>query len=235
MKLSAVDVALIGVFAALQALLSSLPFSITIGVSGQITFGVIGGPLIGILLGPIIGGFSTLIGSLIGVFLNPAGAFFGIFSIIPPFFGAFAAGCVKIKRGYVAGAVILASLLIFYAHPYGREAYLFPWLHIVAMIVAFSPIASVAGSTFRASLTVKPILGIVVAGFVGTLADHITGSAIGIWYFSPFLTPDIWYGIMLVYPVERMVALGLICVVAIPVYYALRTSGLIDSSKQRPG
>ena len=234
MKLSAVDVALMGVFAALQALLSVLPFTITIGVSGQITLGVIGGPLIGILLGPIIGGFSVLIGSLIGVFVNPAGAFFGVFSVIPPFFGAFAAGCVKIKRAYIAGAVILASLLVFYAHPYGREAYIFPWLHIVAMIIAFSPIAMIAGSTFRASQTVKPVLGIIVASFIGIMADHITGSAMGIWYFSPFLTPEIWYGIMLVYPVERMVALALTCLVAIPVYYSLRTAGLIDSSKQRP-
>ncbi len=229
MKLSTVDVALIAVFAALQALLSVFPFTITIGVSGQITLGVIGGPLIGILLGPITGGLSVLIGSLAGVFLNPAGAIFGVLTIIPPFFGAVGAGCVKIKRGYIAGAIILASLLIFYAHPYGREVLIYPWLHIIAMIVAFSPLAHLAGSTFDSTQPVKPILGIVVASFVGVFTDHITGSALGIWYFS--LRPEIWYFIMPIYPIERIVALVLTSVITVPVYSSLRKAKLIDLLK----
>jgi hypothetical protein len=231
MKLSAVDVALIAVFAAFQALLSIFPFTFTIGVSGQITLGVIGGPLIGILLGPIIGGCAVLIGSAVGVFLNPAGAILGVLTVVPPSFGAIAAGCVKIKRGYIAGAVILVSLLVFYAHPFGREAFIFTWLHIIAMIVAFSPLAYIAGSTFSSSQTVKPVLGIVIASFVGVLADHMTGNALAIWYFSPFLTPQIWYGIMFVYPIERLVALVLASVIAVPAYYSLKKARLIDSSK----
>jgi hypothetical protein len=231
MKLSAVDVALIAVFAAFQALLSIFPFTITIGVSGQITLGVIGGPLIGILLGPIIGGCAALIGSSVGLFLNPAGAILGVLTVIPPFFGAVAAGCVKMKRGYIAGVMILASLLVFYAHPFGREAFTYTWLHIIAMIVAFSPIAYMAGSTFSSSQTVKPVLGIVTASFVGVLTDHVIGSALAIWYLSPSLTPQIWYAIMFVYPVERIVALVLASAVAVPVYYSLRKARLIDSSK----
>jgi len=230
-KLSTVDVALMAVFAALQAILAIFPFTLTIGVSGQITLGVIGGPIIGILLGPIIGGLAVLIGSFVGVFLNPAGAIFGVLTVIPPFFGAVGAGCVKIKRGYVAGIVILASLLIFYAHPFGRTAFLYPWLHIIAMIIAFSPLAHKAGSTFDSPELTKPLLGITTAAFVGILTDHITGSALGIWYFSPILTPEIWYSIMLVYPVERIVALILASVIAAPVYSSLRKAKLIDLIK----
>lgn len=229
MKLSTVDVALVAVFAALQALLSIFPFTITVGVSGQITLGVVGGPLIGILLGPVVGGLAVLIGSLVGVFINPAGAIFGVLTVIPPFFGAFGAGCVKIKRGYVAGAVILASLLVFYANPVGREAFLYTWLHIIAMIVAFSPLAYIAGSAFSSSQKVKPVLGIVIASFVGVLTDHITGSALGVWYFS--LPPQVWIAVMFVYPVERIVALILVSIIAVPVYYSLKKTRLIDSSK----
>jgi hypothetical protein len=229
MKLSTVDVALVSVFAALQALLSIFPFTITVGVSGQITLGVIGGPLIGILLGPAVGGLAVLIGSLAGVFINPAGAIFGVLTVIPPFFGAFGAGCVKIKRGYVAGAVILASLLVFYANPVGREAFLYTWLHVIAMIVAFSPLAYIAGSSFSSSQKVKPVLGIVIASFVGVLTDHVTGSAMGVWYFS--LPPQVWLAVMFVYPVERIVALTLVSIIAVPVYYSLKKTRLIDSSK----
>lgn len=231
MKLSTVQVALMAVFAALQAVLAVLPFTITVGVSGQITLGVIGGSLIGILLGPLTGGLAVLIGSLVGVSLNPAGAIFGIFSIIPPFFGAFGAGCVKIKRGYIAGGIILAALLVFYAHPFGREAVFFPWLHIIAMVVAFSPLAHLAGSSFTSPKNARLLFGIVVAAFVGVLTDHITGNALAMWYFSPGLTPAIWYSIMLVYPIERVVALILASVIAAPVYYSLRRSGLADSLK----
>lgn len=219
------------IFAALQVLLTILPFTITLGVSGQITLGVIGGSLIGIVLGPLIGGLAVLIGSFVGVFLNPGGAIFGAFTVIPPFLGAVGAGCVKNKRGYISGAIILASLLVFYAHPSGHEAFLYSWLHIAAMIVAFSPLAHIAGSSFRSGKTARPVYGIAIAGFVGVLTDHIAGSSLAIWYFSPTLIPEIWFSAMPVYPIERAAALALIVMITTPVYYSLRRTGLLDSLK----
>ncbi len=84
-------IALITVFAALHVALSSLPYTITIGVSGAITLGVISAPLVGIILGPISGGLAILIGSVIGLFINPAGAIFGVLSFLPPTLGALSA------------------------------------------------------------------------------------------------------------------------------------------------
>jgi len=231
MKLSTIEVAFMAVFAALQAVLSLIPLSFTIGVSGEITLGVVGGALIGILLGPLIGGLAVLIGSFIGVMLNPAGAIFGIFSVLPPFFGAIGSGCIKIKKGYIAGAIVLVSLLVFYAHPFGRGALFYPLLHIIAMIIAFSPLAYMAGKTFDSPQLAKPILGIIVASFVGVLTDHITGSAIGIWYY-PFLTPDKWYAIAFVYPVERLVALTLSTIIAVPLYSSLKKAKLLDLNRK---
>ncbi len=228
MKLSTIDVAFVAVFAALQAVLSLLPLSFTIGVSGEITMGLVGAALIGIILGPIVGGVAVLIGSLIGTMLNPAGAIFGIFTVFPPFLGAVGAGSVKIKKGYIAGVIILVSLLIFYTHPFGRDALFYPWLHIIAMIVAFSPLAYLAGKTFDSPKFAAPILGIVMASFIGVMTDHITGSAIGIWYYSPFLTPDKWYAIAFVYPVERLVALTLSTIIAVPLYSSLKKARLLD-------
>ncbi len=234
MRTSSIKIALIATFASLQALLTIFPFTITVGVSGQITLGVIGGPLIGILLGPVMGGLAVLIGSLAGVFLNPSGAIFGVLSVIPPFFGALGAGCVRERRSYLAGIIILASLLIFYAHPYGREAPLYPWLHIIAMIIAFSPIAGAAGSGFqRIEDNRKHMLGfsVFIAAFIGVLTDHITGSALGMWYFylyfPPGITPNIWNLIMYIYPIERIVSAILILLIATPTYYGLRRAGFI--------
>jgi membrane-bound metal-dependent hydrolase YbcI (DUF457 family) len=231
MRLSATKVALVSVFAALQAILSLLPFTITIGVSGQITFGVIGGPLIGILFGPFFGGLAVLIGSLVGIFINPGGALFGILTVIPPSLAAIAAGFIKMKRGYIAGSIILFSLLVFYANPIGREVFVYTWLHIVAMIVAFSPLAYLAGSSFRSSNPERPLFGITVAAFVAILTDHMAGSALAMWYFSPAIKPEEWLFIVPVYPVERVVALALTTLIAVPVYYGLKRAGFAELIK----
>ncbi len=230
-----IRISLIAVFASMQAVLCSLPFTITIGVSGQITLGLIGAPITGILLGPLTGGSAALIGSLIGAFINPAGAIFGPLSIIPPSMGAFAAGCVKIKKGYVAGATMLAALAIFYVNPVGSQLILYPWIPIVAIIAAFSPLATVAGATLASPGTVKPVFGIVLAAFIGVLADYSAGIAIAIWYY-PFV--EIWYAIMFVYPIERIVATIIVSVIAVPLYYALQRSGMIETienvSRKKP-
>ncbi len=226
--LTAKQVALVAVFAALQAVLSSLPYTISIGVSGQITLGVIGVPIIGILLGPYLGGLAVLIGSTIGIFTNPAGAIFGPFSVLPPTIGSVAAGfCVR-KKSYVAGIMILVSILVFYAHPYGREAFLYPWLHIIAMAAAFAFAAVTVRwhSVFSDFKKVGAVIPLFV--FISTLTDHISGSALAIWYFNPILTPDAWNLVMFVYPFERVAVVVLASLITVPLYYALQKAGLLS-------
>lgn len=229
MKLSTTEIALITIFAALQALLTIFPLTFTIGVSGQITLGVIGGPLFGILLGPIVGSLAVLIGSLIGIFANQAGALFGIFTVIPPFLGALGSGYVKSKRSFVPGVIILLSILVFYANPIGREVLIYPWLHIIAMVVAFSPLGYKAGSWFQSSSSIKLMVGIAVATFLGILVDHIAGSAIAIWYYYPILTPQIWYSIILVYAFERIIMTVITLLVVFPVYSSLKKAHFLKN------
>jgi len=219
----------IGVFAALQAVVSVVPFSVTLGVSGNITLGVIAAPLIGLLLGPIAGGIAVAIGSLIGLFLNPGGAIFGFLTVLPPSLGAIATGCVRIKRGYLAGAIILLSVAAFYANPFGRDSVLYPWMHILAMILAYSPISKLAASYFISTDLRKIMIAVAVAAFIGTLTDHAFGSGMGIWYFYPALGPAIWNLIMYVYPVERLVTVLIVTVIGAPVYQRLKVTGIIDA------
>jgi len=230
LKTTATQVALVAVFAALQALLSVFPFTITIGVSGQITLGVIGGPLIGILLGPFFGGLAVLIGSAVGVVLNPAGALFGFLTIIPPAVGAVSAGFTRSRRGYVAGVIILACLSIFYGNPVGGQVLGYTWFHIITMIIAFSSIAYIEKPTSGIYNTKQATVGIAVAALVGVLSDHIAGSAIAAWYFPPF-PPAVWYGVMFIYPFERIIAFLLTTLIAVPVYYSLERSGLAEKLK----
>jgi uncharacterized membrane protein len=228
--LTSKQLALVAVFAALQAVLSTLPYTISIGVSGQITLGVIGVPIIGILLGPYLGGLAVLIGSFIGIFTNPGGALFGFFSVLPPTLGAIGAGFCMQRKSYVPGAIILVSILVFYAHPYGREAFLYPWLHIIAMVAAFlfSVITARWSSMFSDAKKIGAVIPLLV--FIGTLTDHISGSALAIWYFDPILTPDIWNVVMFVYPLERIAVVVLASLITVPLYFALQKAGLLSIS-----
>lgn len=226
-RLSTRYISAIAVFAAVQAVVTMIPFTIAIGVSGSITLGVVTAPLIGFLLGPIPAGISVLVGSLIGLFLNPSGAIFGPLTALPPALGAVAAGCIRLKRGYVSGIIILLSVAAFYAHPFGREAIFYPWLHIVAMILAFSPLAGLAASYFATSNLKKITFAVAVAALVGTLTDHAFGSAMGIWYYN--LPAGIWNLIIYVYPLERIAAVAIATIVGAPVYHRLKLSGMMDT------
>ncbi len=222
-------IALIVVFAALHVVLSSLPYTITIGVSGAITLGVISAPLIGIILGPILGGVTVLIGSVIGMFINPTGAIFGVLSFLPATLGTLSAGFTITKRGYISAAMILASILLFYSHPFGREAMFYPFLHIIALIVALVFSTRLAVWSTELSNIKKLSLGVPIAAFVGTLTDHIFGSGLAIWIFN--LPASVWSSIIFIYPVERIVAVIITSAIALPLYYNLSKSGIFSLIK----
>lgn len=222
-------IALIAVFAAFHTVLSALPYTIAIGVSGSITMGVISAPLIGILLGPITGGLAVLIGSVIGMFINPAGAIFGIASFLPSTLGAFSAGFTIIKRGYISAVMIFAAVLLFYSHPMGREAIFYPFLHIVALVLSLVFSTRLAVWSTELTNMKKLALGVPVAAFVGTLTDHMFGGALAIWLFD--LQAEIWNSIIFIYPIERIVAVILTTAIALPLYYSLRKSGIFGLIK----
>lgn len=223
-------IAAIAVFAAFHTVLSSLPYTITIGVSGSITLGIISATLVGILLGPITGGLAVLIGSVIGMFINPAGAIFGALSFLPATLGALSAGFTITKRGYISAAMILASILLFYSHPFGREAMVYPFLHITAVIVALVFSTRLAVWSTELSNIKKLSVGVPIAAFVGTLTDHIFGSGLAIWIFD--LPAAVWNSIIFIYPIERIIAVIITSAIALPLYYSLRKSGIFNLIKK---
>ena len=223
-------IALIAVFAALHTVLSSLPFTIAIGVSGgSITLGVISAPLIGILLGPITGGLSVMIGSIIAMFINPSGALLLVASFLPPTVGAISAGFAIKKRGYISAAMLLVGILAFYSHPIGREAIYYPFMHLIALALALIFSTRLAVWSTELSNINKLSLGVTIAAFVGTLTDHIVGSSIALWLYK--IPTATWNFITPVYPVERIVAVIITVAIALPLYYSLRRSGIYNLIK----
>jgi hypothetical protein len=144
---------------------------------------------------------------------------------------SWATGCITRGRGYVAGAIILISVVTFYTNPFGRESMFYPWLPILAMILVFSPVSKRV-ATYLASMNLKKVtFAVALTSFIGTLTDHPFESALGIWYFYPALGPEIWNLIMFVYPIERIVAVATITAIGAPVYRRLKSTGYIDTPK----
>ena len=218
---------LIALFAALHTVLSILPFSIAIGVSGgSITLGIISATLIGITLGPISGGLAVLIGSVIGMFLNPSGALLLAASFLPPTMGAISSGFLITKRGYISAVMLLVGIIAFYSHTFGLEAIYYPFMHIIALVLALIFSTRLAGWSKELSDIKKLSLGIPIAAFVGTLTDHIIGSSLYLWMFE--LPAQVWNSIIFIYPIERIVAVIITAVITLPLLYSLNKSGILN-------
>ncbi len=125
--------------------------------------------------------------------------------------------------------MILASILLFYSHPFGREAMVYPFLHIIALIVALVFSTRLAVWSTMPSNIKKLSLGVPIAAFVGTLTDHIFGSGLAIWIFD--LPAAVWSSIIFIYPLERIVAVIITSAIALPLYYNLRKSGILSLIK----
>jgi hypothetical protein len=180
-------------------------------------------------LGPISGGLAVLIGSIIGMFINPSGAIFGFLSFLPATLGAFSTGFTITKKGYISSLMIFIFLILFYSHPFGLDALYYPFLHIVAII--FGLVFSTKIAVWSTDLSDIKMLGLAVpiAAFVGTLTDHLCGSTLAIWTFD--LQSEIWNSVIFIYPLERIAAVILITIIALPLYYSLRRSGIFHLIK----
>jgi hypothetical protein len=69
-------------------------------------------------------------------------------------------------------------------------------------------------------------VGITVAAFVGTLTDNIVGSTLAIWMFD--LEAAVWNFVMFIYPIERIAAVIITVLIALPLYYSLSKSGILS-------
>jgi hypothetical protein len=206
-----------------------------IGVSGSITFSGIITPVLGVFLAPSYGIFAVFIGTMIAAFI-PGSAGTLKFGGLDFLGGALNVALISLLvRGRRTEAILafVAALGLFVINP-NTEIFVgnhFPslpapfqwlvlpsppipylWLHLVALAVLVSPLTRNLGDKF--SFGSRRDLGkaVLVAGFIGTMVEHIAG---GILYASLFGSVALrsWPFIFLVYPFERaVIVLGAVLV-----------------------
>lgn len=141
LKLSARDVAFIGVFAALSVVvIRVIPGFPIIGLSeSQIKFDAAIAPIYGLILGPYLGSLAAFIGGIV-----LANSWFSVLTSFAPAVSALVAGLLTQKSytstsrrfpGWAAAAIILGLLILgWYATWVGQNALLYPLLHFSALL-----------------------------------------------------------------------------------------------------
>jgi hypothetical protein len=244
-------IALIAIFSALYAVLRIMQAIPMIGVpGGSFSLSDILAPLYGIILGPYVGGASVILGTFLGMAMGKPVVFLGL-DFLPAAVNAIALGFL-VRRKWAPVVVLNVALLaafllhpttsVFVNIPIGDTTFSLPfaWLHIVALIVLISPLGRKAGQWIETLKPAKVTAGLVVAAFIGTMMQHLTGNLLfetvlaqPIGYIATSAYPGIWSTIFLVYPWERLVLIVLAVVVGAPLVRVLKNS-LFREEKRVP-
>jgi hypothetical protein len=140
-RISALNIALMAIFAALSWIVSEfVPGIPIIGASGsRISFDVALAPIYGIIIGPYFGFLAALIGGLVA-----AGSVFTILTSFCTGISAFVAGMLVTRRtgvgkalqGWIFSATAISLLIIgWYSTEVGRQAPFYPIPHIIGLLI----------------------------------------------------------------------------------------------------
>jgi hypothetical protein len=163
LNLSSKSIALVGVFAALHAMLY---LSYEIWRSWSIYLE----PIEGVILGPWIGFLSAFIGSVVGRAIKPTPLW--MFGIIAEPLGVLACGLIVKKQWKPLLAVYAFMLGAYFMHPLGRELPLWTILDILAAFVLIYPAARLSRSFFEEDSRHLFLLMPLVA-FIGAATDAL--------------------------------------------------------------
>lgn len=138
-RLTAQEIAVGGIMAAVMAVAAFIPVTVVAGVGKVISTAVMLEPLIGVILGPVLGTYAAAFGSIAGLTLAPQGAIFGPLTFIPPTVGAATAGLLAHKKWKTACIVLGGVLLLWYSTSIGRELYYYPYVPLIflGLVVMF--------------------------------------------------------------------------------------------------
>lgn len=162
-----------------------IPFNKLAGSNVSFTLFDFFGPIAGAFLGPILGIVSVLAVEITNTLIHHAPWTTGaIVRLFPTLFAVYFFAMVQKKQGKWILAVPLLAILIFLAHPYGRQVPYYTLFWIIP-IIAYK---------FRKNLFMRS-LG-------ATMTAHAVGGAAWIWVFN--LKPAVWNSLIPVVIEERL-------------------------------
>lgn len=210
--------AIIAVWAALVAVASLLPAFPVIGTGATFNIGASLVPIAGILFGPWAGAIAAGIGSFIGQLIAPHTVLFGPLQFIISVLGAAAAGLAMQRKWIYPFGLILALGLIWYAFPLGRIAWATPLLYILGFIAIF--VGWIWGKDWLTSTNRgKMFTGVLCASAAGIVVTQAIGNLWALVMFA--LPPAIWFSVLAIAPLERILFSLAAAVVGTPLLVGL--------------
>jgi len=247
-------IALVSSFAALYAALRFIPFSIVIGTPGAFfSFSDFLPLLYAIMLGPSIGVLSVSLGTYVALSLGRPPVFpeFIFFEFVPAVVNVLIVGFLTRGRRVLSLVIFLLFLSLFVLHPFTLNLVSFSiagingsvpfyWLHLVAIILLASPLASRSVRLFWDARSVN-LLGIsLLFAFIGTMGQHIAGGLLteiskgniaGVFDAARFRV--LWTAVFVAYPFERSIITIASGILATAVMRSLRLS-IISQHRKHP-
>ena len=152
------------------------------------------GPIAGAFLGPVVGVLSVLIaeaGSFI--LLGKAFTIVNVLRLLPMLFAAWYFGT---KKGKLSFLVPAAAIVLFVAHPVGRQVWFFSLFWAIPIVIKLLP-NKYSSQAFLRSLG-------------ATFTAHAVGGAM--WNYIVPMTPEAWVALIPVVIYERLLFAGGIAV-----------------------
>ena len=165
-----------------------------------------------------VAAFGTLNGMLLGPYWGAAISFCGImahnvqdgfanintFSMLTPIFvmiSSVVAGLIIIKKEKIAIAIYSSLILLWYVFDAGREAYYYPWFHIIVLIIFVLFYKKYNYKT--QNIGVHTLIFLFLTSLIAILSDHMAGSISALIVFD--LPAEIFESVVLIYPIERSI------------------------------
>ena len=179
------------IFAVLVFIGDRVNFSKLVGAENQFfTLFQFFGPVAGAFLGPVVGVLSVLIAEASSyVMLGKAFAFINVLRLLPMLFAAWYFGT---KRDKISFLVPVAAIVLFIAHPVGRQAWFFSLFWTIPIIIKLLP-KRYGDRVFLRSLG-------------ATFTAHAFGGAM--WNYIVPMTPTKWIALIPVVIYERLLFAG---------------------------
>jgi hypothetical protein len=230
--LSSINIALIAVWTALLLSVSFLIIYPLPGISVSITFSsVLLSSLTAPLLGPLYGTASGFIFGWTVPYVNPATSI-GILTFLSPTLAALMSGLVLFNRWKEATLILLAQLVIWFAHPFAwyEQMPIITWEYwLVLAIIVIPPVRKwIIKTIVNRDKKYLPIALWCLAWIARIGGDVITGNNIAVWVLGwgvPELYPY-WAPMTIYYAVADSLNCLIGAIIGTGVLVALKRSGI---------
>lgn len=216
--------AVISVYAAVIAASALLPSIPLLGTGGTFSIATALVPLAGVFFGPIAGALCAAIGCFVGQLIAPNTAWLGIATFLIGVVSAFAAGLVSTKKWYIALGIILLGTVLWFFHPIGQKAPLFPAIFYGAGAVACVLGAFVGNSWLKSNNVFKKSVAVFLAAYAAMVGSAALANFAGLVVFQ--IPAETWTLLAFMSPVERAIfSLGSV-IVGVPLLIGLPKIGI---------